>query len=69
MKTLTSVLILGLSFHFIAEPAFGYLEPGSGSLIIQILLGFFTGFAVFFRQIMAYVRQGFQHFKKKSDNE
>lgn len=41
-----SVLLTGLFFGMLSEPAYAYLDPGTGSMILQILLGGIAGAAL-----------------------
>jgi len=44
-----------------------YIDPGSGSYLIQALVAAITGFLFFFKNIRMYVRDKFQRlFRKKS---
>jgi hypothetical protein len=49
MRRLITVTIQLLSCVFVLRQAFGYLDPGSGSLIIQILVAIILGLAATFR--------------------
>jgi hypothetical protein len=43
-----------------------YVDPGSGSYLIQALVAAITGFVFFFKNIRMYVRDKFQRlFRKK----
>jgi hypothetical protein len=46
MATLVLVLLLALAFE---RPVHAYLDPGSGSMLIQVLLGGIAGVAVILR--------------------
>jgi hypothetical protein len=49
MRRLTSTTIQLLSCMFVLRQALRYLDPGSGSLIIQILVALILGLAATFR--------------------
>jgi hypothetical protein len=46
MRKYTLILSLTLFFLFCAKPAQAYLDPGSGSMFLQIILGSIAGLAV-----------------------
>lgn len=39
--------------------AFAYIDPGTGALLVQGLIGALTAIALFWRRVMAYVRSIF----------
>lgn len=41
-----SVLLTTLVFGMMSQPAYAYLDPGTGSMILQILLGGIAGAAL-----------------------
>ena len=45
-----------LSIIFIGKLVFAYLEPGSSSFLLKILISSLVGLVVFFRQILGYAR-------------
>jgi len=45
-NTIINGLILSLCFFFIATPAYAYLDPGTGSAILQGVLGGVAAIAV-----------------------
>lgn len=50
MKKLSALTIILLTAAlFTASPAFAYLDAGSGSMILQLLLGGIAGAAVFLK--------------------
>jgi len=54
-------LILGCGF--LAKAAAGYIDPGTGSYVLQIAIAFFIGLAfsvkVFWKKISAFLRKTF----------
>ena len=48
-----------LTILFTPAPAFAYFDPGTGSLIIQAVVGAMAGMAVFGRQIKEYITRKF----------
>lgn len=51
-KLMHSAAKLGILFSAVAiaaPQALAYLDPGTGSMIIQILIGFLAGVALFFK--------------------
>jgi hypothetical protein len=56
------VLILAaLASPFLLQPAYGYLDPGTGSYVLQLLIGGLLGglFAVglFWKRVLAFVKR------------
>lgn len=43
MRKFVGLLILILSLGTLSQPAYAYLDPGTGSIILQLLLGGFAG--------------------------
>ena len=62
MKHFDSMWAVFLSLCLIAEPAFAYLDPGTGGMLIQIVLGGVAGLAVagklFWHQLKSFFRFG-----------
>jgi hypothetical protein len=47
-----------------------YIDPGSGSYLVQVIVAAVLGVAFFFKNIMAYIRSFFYRSpKKKTDNQ
>lgn len=50
-------LLVALMVLMVARPAFAYLDAGSGSMLVQLLLGGFAGLAVivklYWRRLLA----------------
>ncbi|MFX4263652.1 hypothetical protein ACOBQJ_15810 [Pelotomaculum propionicicum] len=59
MLTLCSAVLIAT-----AQPAYCYIDPGSGSMIWQLLVSAFIGMAFYFRKFIAGV---FSRFKKSDD--
>jgi hypothetical protein len=51
--------IVFLTILFIPAQAFAYFDPGTGSLLIQALVGSIAFMAVFWRQVKAYITRIF----------
>lgn len=62
MKPFDSMVTIFLSLFLISEPAFAYLDPGTGGMLIQIVLGGVAGLAVagklFWHQLKSFFRFG-----------
>ena len=56
-----------------ARPALGYIDPGTGSLVIQVLLGTALGtlvaIKIFWRQIKTFVVGLFVRKREKTEDE
>ena len=65
-KTLASIY-----FFFICSEAHAYLDPGTGSIIIQAILGaiaaFFTSIAIYWEKVKSFFKKSFKK-KKKNNN-
>ena len=55
------ILIFFIYFFFTSSEAYAYLDPGTGSIIIQAILG---AIAAFFTSIAIYWEKGKNFFKK-----
>ena len=57
--------IVGFSLLSFTAPAFAYIDPGSGSLLLQILIagliGFFFRFRAYIQSLLIRVKQWFRH--------
>ena len=51
MKRLCSIVPLVIVFLLVSAPAMAYVDPGSGSLIIQMLIAASVGAVFYFRQV------------------
>jgi hypothetical protein len=62
MKHFDSMLVVFLSLFLVTKPAFAYLDPGTGGMLIQIVLGGVAGLAVagklFWHQLKSFFRFG-----------
>lgn len=57
LKTPTGAFLLVLfTGCFVSFPAWGYIDPGSGHLILQVLAGAFVGALFYVKQILAFFR-------------
>lgn len=54
MRSTTFKLIL--IFIFATFPAHAYTDPGSGAMMVQILIGAFVGAGFYVRKIIRYLR-------------
>lgn len=58
------LVLAALASPILLRPAFGYLDPGTGSYILQLLIGGLLGglFAVglFWKRVIAYVKRIFR---------
>lgn len=52
-------VIIFLAMFFAPAPALAYFDPGTGSLLIQALVGSVAFLAMFWRQLKAYVSRIF----------
>jgi len=47
LKTCTSILVVGSFSFIIVEPAYAYIDPGTGSMMIQAIIALITAMSVF----------------------
>ena len=59
-----SLILTALVLIATTAPSYAYLDPGTGSMVIQILVASFAAVAIFFRQIW----QGIQMLFGKKPN-
>ena len=59
------------TFTFSVQPAFAYLDPGTGSSILSIIIGFFVAIGVLIKHFGIKIKSFLLHFKntKKTDTE
>jgi len=62
------IIILLLSFLFVTQPAFAYLDPGTGSAIISLIIGFFVAIGVIVKSFWYKIKNllGFSKNSKKN---
>jgi hypothetical protein len=46
-----------------------YIDPGSGSYLVQVLIGALLGIVMFFKTIKMYILSFFKRFTKKTKDE
>lgn len=60
---------LSLGFIFLSQAAFAYIDPGTGSYVLQIAVAFLVGLAfsvkIFWKKISAFFRKSFPGKKAK----
>jgi len=59
MKSLCLAVLIGGGLGALATPAYAYLDPGTGSMILQVLLGGIAGVAVagrfYWRKVLGFL--------------
>ena len=64
-----SKIIIFLSFFFLTTNAHAYLDPGTGSIILQAIVGsfaaFFTSIYIFWNKVKNFYKKIFNKNKKK----
>ena len=62
--TLKQKFLIGISMSCFTVPAFAYIDPGAGSLLLQILvaalIGFFFRFRAYIQSLLIRVKQWFK---------
>ena len=46
-----------------------YIDPGSGSYLVQVIIAAVLGIAFYFRNLVAYIRHFFSRFRRKKDEQ
>jgi hypothetical protein len=60
MKRLTAALVSGVAFLFGgAEPALAYIDPGTGSMLLQVIAAGVAGAIFYFREVRIKLRSLF----------
>ena len=64
-----SKIIIFLSFFILTTKAHAYLDPGTGSIILQAIIGafaaFFTSIYIFWNKVKNFYKKIFKNIKKK----
>ena len=68
MHTNLKVFVI-INFLFFSHNAFAYMDPGSLSIILQVIIGIFASIAVFFKQLKQKVLSVFKRKDKKKDKK
>ena len=70
MKRLYNITRLAFVLVLISEPAMAYVDPGSGSMIIQLIIAASVGAVFYFRQVRDKIKSilfGDEKINKKTD--
>ncbi len=59
-----ALLILSLSSSFLISNAYAYIDPGSGSLILQMILGALVGVGIAMKVYWFKIKEKISGFKK-----
>lgn len=62
MKIKIKILVIIL---FLANPVFAYIDPGTGSMVAQILIAFVATCLCFFKSIVASLKEVFRKIFRK----
>ena len=57
-------LIAGLLIH-LTQPAYAYIDPGSGSVILSVIIGFFVAIGILFKTFWYKLKSVFSFLKMK----
>ena len=64
-----SKIIISLSFFILTTKAHAYLDPGTGSIILQAIIGafaaFFTSIYIFWNKVKNFYKKIFKKIKKR----
>ena len=62
-------VITSLSFGFLISDAYAYIDPGSGSMIIQMLIGALVGVGITMKIYWYKIKEKFLSIKSKEEKE
>jgi hypothetical protein len=69
-KYVRIIFVIGVGTLWFSSPAYAYLNPGFGSILLQMLLGGLAGLAIVLKLYWEQVRKVFQNlFSKNPDQE
>jgi hypothetical protein len=69
-KYVRIILVIGVVTLWFNSPAYAYINPGVGSILLQMLLGGLVGLAVVLKLYWAQVKKVFQNpFSKNRDQK
>ena len=64
------ICLVGVAILWFDSPVYAYINPGIGSILVQILLGGLVGLAIVLKLYWAQVKKAFQYlFSKNRDQE
>lgn len=63
------ILTAGLFFSLVIQPAHAYIDPGSGSAIMTVIIGFFVAIGVHFKTLWYKIKAFFGGSDSKLDSE
>ena len=64
------IFVIGVATLWFNSPAYAYINPGIGSILLQMLLGGLVGLAIVLKLYWAQVKKVFQNpFSKNRDQE
>ena len=64
IRIIMKLLLLFLIFY--PQNAFAYIDPGTGGIIIQAIIGALATISIFFSKIKTKIKEFFLKFKKKN---
>lgn len=62
-----TILVAFVLTFFIAD-AYAYLDPGTGSMLLQVLIAGILAIGVFWRKLKAWIKDLFKSIKEKTKN-
>ena len=65
MKSIQAVALAMCFLGALASPAYAYIDPGTGTIIVQAILGAFVAGSLFFRQLRDRFTSYFQRWRNK----
>jgi len=68
-KLIPFIAVLFVSGQFFISDAYAYLDPGTGSAILQILIGAAVGLGITLKIYWVRIRMKFSNFSEKAGKE
>ena len=69
MKIKIKLFLIFTLAALMAQPAFAYIDPGSGSAIMSVIIGFFVAIGVLTKTFWYKIKNFFGFSKTKKNNE
>jgi len=67
LKSILVILVLFFTTGFFVSDAYAYVDPGTGSLFIQAIIGAIIGFSIALKIYWYKLKERFFGIKKKND--
>jgi len=68
-KYVRVIFVIGVVTLWFSSPAYAYINPGLGSILMQMLLGGLAGLAIVCKLYWAQVKKAFQNLSSKNRDQ